>query len=158
MNTDKHVVHSIAADCEYYIARVGRRLEVRSQHTHVVLQVIEPPAEWADNWLWSSCGFDGLRCVASNWVRLVRTDSAGRSVEEIASARKAPGFPPDAPQITHRSAASEGDASLGQRACAHYDSPPSDCSPAGTIRETLAGCYGELFRSRSIIHAGVSLT
>jgi hypothetical protein len=158
MNTDKHVVHSITADCEYYIARVGRRLEVRSQHTHTVLQVIEPPAEWGDNWLWSSCGFDGLRCVASNWVRLVRTESGGASAEGTASARKTRGSPPDPPQITHRSSAAEGHTGQGQRACARYDSAPSSGPRDGTIRGTPPGHCGEVFRSRSTIHAGVSLT
>jgi len=66
------VVHRIAADRDYYLVQVGRALEVRARDTHAVLQVLEPPREWGDDWLWSSCGFDGLRCVPCDEVRFLR--------------------------------------------------------------------------------------
>jgi len=86
MSDEKHNLHRINVDREYYVAQVGRTLEVKDRNTHAVLQVVEPPKEWADNWLWSCCEFDGSRCVAVDRIRLLRINQRGPLTEEIASA------------------------------------------------------------------------
>lgn len=74
MSLENQSIHPIVVDRDYYVVRAGRALEVRSQDTHAVLQVLEPPQEWGDDWLWSDCGFDGLRCVPLDCIRFVRND------------------------------------------------------------------------------------
>jgi len=68
------VVHRLVTRREYYVARVGRALEVRCQSTDALIQTLEPPAEWGDNWFWSCCRFDGLRCVPLDTIRFIKTD------------------------------------------------------------------------------------
>jgi hypothetical protein len=74
VSLENQSIYPIVADRDYYVVRAGRALEVRSQDTHAVLQVLEPPREWGDDWLWSDCGFDGLRCVPLDCIRFVRND------------------------------------------------------------------------------------
>ena len=74
MTTTDRVVHRLATRREYYVARVGRALEIRCQSTDALIQILEPPAEWGDNWFWSCCRFDGLRCVPLDTIRFIKTD------------------------------------------------------------------------------------
>jgi hypothetical protein len=71
--SENQLVHRITTERAYYIAQVGRTLEIRARDTNTVLQVLEPPEEWGDDWLWSSCGFDGVRCVALDCICFVGT-------------------------------------------------------------------------------------
>ena len=75
MTSHNRILHPVRTDRQFYVFRVGRRLEVRAHDTHKVLQVIEPPADWGDQWLWSCVGFDGVRCVPLAAVSLVRLSS-----------------------------------------------------------------------------------
>lgn len=150
--TDKRVTHPITADGEYYIARVGRCLEVRCRQTHAVLQVLEPPKEWGNNWLWSSCGFDGTFCVSLDVIRFVKIDSASQDPTGV-SENRAPGRtpPPDDPQSARldHNPREEPDRSLEASAMCQSD--------AVTNRQDPPGYRGDLARSSSRIHAGVSL-
>lgn len=97
-STARQITHPITADRDYYIARVGRCLEVRCRQTHAVLQVFEPPREWGNSWLWSSCGFDGTSCVALDFIRFVRTDlpavSGGAFGQRVTRRAPPPQYPP----------------------------------------------------------------
>jgi hypothetical protein len=87
--SEKHILHQVNADCACCVAQVGRTLEVRDRETHAVLQVIEPPKEWADNWLWSSCEFDGSTCVSVDCIHLLRTSPNGASARAAACSHNA---------------------------------------------------------------------
>jgi len=99
MNQDC-VTHALAADGDYYILRSGRTLQVRSRATHAVLQIIEPPVEWGSDWMWSSCEFDGTRCVAVDRVRLLRTNGQRAPCEPVPAPddNRAPTAPSFGPQ------------------------------------------------------------
>ena len=83
-----HIIHAVTTERDYYIAQVGRTLEIRACDTHAVLDIIEPPAEWGNNWLWSCCEFDGARCVAGNVIRLIRTTAQGVRDEKNSSPKE----------------------------------------------------------------------
>ena len=75
MNSENRILHPISETQPYYVTRVRRTLEVRVEATHEVVDVIEPPAEWGDKWLWSYIGFDGVRCVPIDAISLIRLDA-----------------------------------------------------------------------------------
>ena len=74
MSSENRIHHPIRVTQPYYVTRVSRTLEIRVEATHEVVEVIEPPAEWGDKWLWSYIGFDGVRCVPMDAVSLIRLD------------------------------------------------------------------------------------
>ena len=71
--SQERIIHPITTVRAYYVAQVGRSLEVRAQDTHAVLEVVEPPRKWGEDWLWSCCEFDGQRCVSLSQICLLRT-------------------------------------------------------------------------------------
>jgi hypothetical protein len=82
------IIHTIASAREYYVMQVGRALEVRARDTHAVLEVVRPPKEWGDDWLWSCCEFDGVQCVSVDHIRLLRTNVKGPSGGGAATSSK----------------------------------------------------------------------
>ena len=154
--TDNQITYPILVDRDYYIARVGRCLEVRCKQTHAVLQVLEPPREWGENWLWSSCGFDGTICVPLDVVRFIRNDSltAFRRPSDTAASRPARPAPASAEiepgaigRIESEHPGQGRQQHRAMRSATHSDT---------TFR--LGTChYGDdEARSSSRIHAGVS--
>jgi hypothetical protein len=111
---NRHVIHRIEADRDYEIAQVGRTLEIRARETNAVLQVLEPPAEWGNDWLWSCCRFNGARCVDSGCVRFVRT-AAGTAQRKPKAPPNGDSQPHQAPPETQSSGTSAQPAQDGSR-------------------------------------------
>jgi hypothetical protein len=156
--TDNQITHPIIVDRDYYIARVGRCLEVRCKQTHAVLQVLEPPKEWGENWLWSSCGFDGTICVPLDVVRFVKTDAptpSGTRSTAFGNSTYRPVEPPPhvEPGVLERADAEQ----LGPNRQQHPLFRSTALS-SGDARRASRYHGDDAVRSSSRIHAGVSLT
>jgi hypothetical protein len=138
MMTEDHVIQPIVAAGDYYVTRVGHTLEVRARDTHAVLQVLEPPREWGEDWLWSCCGFDGLRCVPLDRVCFIRANAQVSSTEGATSAgdggRPRPETPEAAAQGVTRQPTAEN-ARLSLEALAALEGRHNGC---GVERDTFS--------------------